>query len=47
MSQLATLQRIVQRVSKATDLKSALEIIVDRVKAALEADACSVFMRES
>ncbi len=47
MSQLATLQRIVQRVSKATDLKSALEIIVDRVKAALGADACSVFMRES
>ena len=47
MSQLATLQRIVERVSKATDLKSALDIIVDRVKTALEADACSVFMRES
>jgi len=47
MSQLATLQRIVQRVSKATDLKSALAIIVDQVKVALDADACSVFMRVS
>ena len=47
MSQLATLQRIVQRVSKSPDLKTALSIIVDRVKEAIDSDACSVFLRSA
>ncbi len=47
MSQLATLQRIVQRVSKSPDLKTALSIIVDQVMEAMHSDACSVFLRSA
>ena len=44
---LARLQEIVQRVNAAADLHEALEIIVHRVKAALDTDVCSVFVRDS
>ncbi len=47
MSTLATLQRIVQRVSKSPDLKTALSVIVDRVMEAMNSDACSVFLRSA
>lgn len=47
MSQLATLQRIVQRVSKSPDLKTALSVIVDQVMEAMHSDACSVFLRSA
>jgi len=42
---LAKLQQIVQRVNAAADLQDALEIIVHRVKSAMEADVCSVYVR--
>ncbi|NIR58452.1 MAG: hypothetical protein GWO02_02475, partial [Gammaproteobacteria bacterium] len=38
---LSTLRRIVQEVSSAPGLDSALDIIVRRVHAALRVDACS------
>lgn len=41
---LSTLRRIVQEVSAAPDLEAALDIIVRRVRAALEVDACSVYL---
>jgi phosphotransferase system enzyme I (PtsP) len=42
---LAKLQQIVQRVNAAADLHDALEITVRRVKAAMNADVCSVYVR--
>ena len=41
---LSTLRRIVQEVSVAPDLEAALDIIVRRVRTALEADACSAYL---
>ena len=43
---LVTLQQIVQRVNAAADLHEALEIIVHRVKAAMDTDVCSVYVRD-
>lgn len=41
---LETLQGIVQEVSTAADLNQALKVIVHQVKAAIGADACSVYL---
>jgi len=43
---LAKLQHIVQRVNAAANLHEALEIIVHQVKAAMDTDACSVYVRD-
>lgn len=43
---LDTLRRIVQEVSAARDLDEALDIIVHRVKAAVNADVCSVYLTD-
>lgn len=43
---LDTLRRIVQEVSAARDLNDALEIIVRRVKGAIRADVCSVYLTD-
>ena len=43
---LKTLRRIVQEVNRAGTLHDALEIIVSRIKGALEVDACSVFLND-
>ncbi len=43
---LAKLQQIVQRVNAAANLHEALEIIVHRVKAAMNTDVCSVYVRD-
>lgn len=43
---LSTLQTIIQRVNAASNLDEALTIIVHRVKAAMQADVCSVYVRE-
>ncbi|HKK14043.1 MAG TPA: phosphoenolpyruvate--protein phosphotransferase [Gammaproteobacteria bacterium] len=43
---LATLRRVIQEVNGAADLQSALDIIVHRVKQAMEADVCSVYLRD-
>ena len=45
-SMLNTLRRIVQEVNHAGTLHDALEIIVSRLKRALEVDACSVFLND-
>lgn len=42
---LNSLRQIVQEVNSARDLNAVLEIIVCRVKAAMNADVCSVFLR--
>ncbi|VUD62209.1 Phosphoenolpyruvate-dependent phosphotransferase system [Thalassocella blandensis] len=42
---LNSLRQIVQEVNSAPDLNAVLEIIVRRVKAAMNADVCSVFLR--
>ena len=44
MSRLATLQRIVQGVSSSSGLHSALELIVNDVKAELGVDVCSIYL---
>jgi phosphotransferase system enzyme I (PtsP) len=44
---LDTLRRIVLEVNAAADLRDALRIIVTRVKAALEADVCSVYLNDN
>jgi phosphotransferase system enzyme I (PtsP) len=41
---LSTLRRIVQEVNAASDLKTALTIIVQRVKEAMDSDVCSVYL---
>jgi phosphotransferase system enzyme I (PtsP) len=43
---LAKLQQIVQRVNAAANLHDALEIIVRRVKAAMNTDVCSIYVRD-
>ena len=43
---LDTLRHIVQEVNGASDLGEALEIIVQRVKAAVNTDACSVYLTD-
>lgn len=43
---LDTLRRIVQAVSTASTLDEALELIVSRVKKAMEVDVCSVFLAD-
>ncbi len=43
---LETLHRIVKEVNTARDLESALEIIVSRVKQAVKADVCSVYLTD-
>jgi phosphotransferase system enzyme I (PtsP) len=43
---LDTLRRIVQEVSAARDLDEALDIIVHRVKVAINADVCSVYLTD-
>ena len=43
---LDTLQDIVQQVNAATSLNEALNVIVHRVRQAMSADACSVFVRD-
>jgi phosphotransferase system enzyme I (PtsP) len=43
---LAKLHQIVQRVNAAANLHEALEIIVHRVKAAMDTDVCSVYVRD-
>jgi phosphotransferase system enzyme I (PtsP) len=43
---LAQLQQIVQRVNAAGNLHEALEIVVERVKAEMGADVCSVYVRD-
>lgn len=42
-----TLRRIVQEVSAAPSLDAALDIIVQRVRVALDVDACSVYLTRS
>ena len=44
---LGTLQDIVQQVNAAVSLDEAVTIVVRRVKQAMVADACSVFVRDS
>ncbi len=44
---LDTLRRIVQEVSAARNLDHALQIIVQRVKLAVNADVCSVYLTDS
>ncbi|MBB71203.1 MAG: phosphoenolpyruvate--protein phosphotransferase [Legionellales bacterium] len=41
---LTTLKRIVQEVSTASDIEAVLNIVVARVKEAMETDACSIFI---
>jgi phosphotransferase system enzyme I (PtsP) len=41
---LKTLRHIVQEVSRATDLKAALDILVIKVRDALDAQACAIFL---
>jgi len=41
---LATMRRIVQEVSEAHDLAEAMQIVVRRVREAMETQACSVFL---
>ncbi len=43
---LETLRRIVQEVNAAPDLEQALRIIVTRVKQAVDADVCSVYLTD-
>lgn len=43
---LKTLRRIVQEVNAAPDLTVALSLVVERVKEALHADACSIFLSD-
>ncbi|MCU7837578.1 MAG: phosphoenolpyruvate--protein phosphotransferase [gamma proteobacterium symbiont of Taylorina sp.] len=43
---LQILRRIVQEVNSTRDLKQVLDIIVQRVKKAIEADVCSVYLVE-
>ena len=43
---LAKLQQIVQRVNAAANLHEALEVIVRRVKAAMNTDVCSIYVRD-
>ncbi|WP_194757006.1 phosphoenolpyruvate--protein phosphotransferase [Aliidiomarina indica] len=43
---LTTLQRIVEVVNQAPDLDTALEAIVQRVRAALGSDVCSVYLAD-
>ncbi|MDX1656348.1 MAG: GAF domain-containing protein, partial [Candidatus Competibacteraceae bacterium] len=43
---LDSLQRIVQEVSAARDLDEALKLIVARVRAAMHADVCSVYLAD-
>lgn len=43
---LDSLQRIVQEVSSAHDLDEALALIVERVKASMNADVCSVYLSD-
>ena len=43
---LEALRRVVQEVNKAPDLEHALEIIVDRVKHALDVEVCSVYLAD-
>ena len=43
---LDTLRRIVQEVNDAKDLEQALDIIVQRVKNAMEVDLCSVYLAD-
>lgn len=44
---LAVLQQIIQRVNAAANLHEAVQIIVHRVRAAMNVDACSVYVRDS
>ena len=44
---LQTLRRIVQEVNSTRDLSQVLEIIVQRVKKAIEADVCSIYLYDS
>ncbi|MGF1546289.1 MAG: phosphoenolpyruvate--protein phosphotransferase [Thiotrichales bacterium] len=41
---LAVLRRIVQEVSNADDLKSALQLIVSRIKEAMQVDVCTIYL---
>lgn len=43
---LNTLRRIIQEVTAAKDLDQALEVIVMRVKKAMQADVCSVYLSD-
>ncbi len=43
---LSTLRRIIQEVTVAKDLDQALEVIVLRVKKAMDVDVCSVYMTD-
>ncbi|QFY89459.1 phosphoenolpyruvate--protein phosphotransferase [Magnetovirga frankeli] len=43
---LETLRRIVQEVNDAPNLRAALEVIVQRVKVAVKADVCSVYLTD-
>ncbi|OOZ38556.1 phosphoenolpyruvate--protein phosphotransferase [Solemya pervernicosa gill symbiont] len=43
---LEVLRRIIQEVNAAVDLSDALEIIVSRVKGAMEVDVCSVYLTD-
>jgi len=44
---LKTLRRIVQEVNAAPDLPHALNLVVERVKDALNTDACSIFLSDA
>ena len=43
---LDTLRRIVQEVNRAENLDQALNVIVTRVKAAVNVDLCSVYLAD-
>lgn len=43
---LETLRRIVQEVSDASTLAEALSVMVERVREAIDAEACSIFVRD-
>ncbi len=44
---LGTLRRVVQDVNNAPSLEMALQIIVERVKQAMEVEVCSIYLRDS
>ncbi len=46
LNMLATLRKIIQEVNAAQDLDAALSIIVERVRAAMQTQVCSVYLLE-
>ena len=43
---LDVLRRVIQEVSRAGDLQSVLEIIVERVQSAMQTEVCSIYLKD-